>query len=123
MANNVNALNASRVKLGAIEGERIILHILGEDNKTYFLSMTADAIAEAITSLLQGANSLPMKNQTKGSGVLVNGSLTFAVGEDLQPILVVGFGGAEIPIVLSESQLASLHADIAQHLGISSQKH
>lgn len=116
-------INATRVDSPGIKDGRLILRFLGDDEKRYDIALSPRAVSEAIVVLLQGAMSLPRNHQATVEGTLFQGSLQIAVGPQMQPVLVVGIGGVEIPLVLSAPQLASLHTDIAQILGLPGQKH
>lgn len=116
-------INATRVDSPGIKDDRLILRFLGDDEMRYDIALSPRAVSEALVALLQGAMSLPRNHQATVEGTLFQGSLQIAVGPQMQPILVFGIGGAEIPLSLSESQLVSLHADMARLLGTPGQKH
>ena len=116
-------LTATRAESGGIKEEKLILRLLGEDQKRYEVALHPRAVSEVLVALLQGATSLPRNNQVTVEGTLFQGSLQFAVGPQMQPVLVLGIGGVEIPMLLSEQQMASLYADISRLLGAQSEKH
>lgn len=109
-------LNAIRADSPGVKKGKLILRFLGEDQKRYDLALTPRAAIEALMALLQGAKSLPRNDQATVEGTIFQGGIVLGVGPQMQPLFVLSVGGLEIPIAVSEQQLASLNADISQFL-------
>ena len=116
-------INATRADSNGVKDGKLIIRFLGDDQKRYDIALAPRAVSEALVALLQGATSLPRNNQATVEGTLFQGSAQLAVGPQMQPVLVLGIGGVEIPTLLSEPQLASLRDDISNLLGSSAKKH
>ncbi|MFH1491138.1 MAG: hypothetical protein ABII06_19700 [Pseudomonadota bacterium] len=116
-------LKVKRADTTGVENGRVILRFLGDDDKRYDMSLSPIAVSEALVAIFQAAKSLPRNDQVTVEGTIFEGSLQFAVGHEMQPVFVLGIGGVEIPLSLSEQQLVSLHDDISKHISSMAIKH
>jgi hypothetical protein len=107
-------LNAVRTLTSGVEDGKVILQFLGGDEKRYGVSLTPLAASEAVVGLLQAAGALPRLDEAVMPSV--KGTLTFAIGEKMNPAVVMSFGGVQIAIPLTEVQLAALRDDMSGHL-------
>ena len=87
---------------------RVVIRFLGDDDRRYDVSLSRQALADAIVVLLQGAMSLTHDDRVAIEAVQVQGSFQLAVGPNMEPTLLVGFGGVTLPVHLTETQLATL---------------
>jgi len=110
-------LNAIRTDSSGVKEGKLILSFLGDDQKRYDVALTAQAVSDALSAILELAALLPHENKLHGEGRILQGGVVFGVGPQMQPLLVISIGGGvKIPIGLSETQLASLHDDISKLL-------
>ena len=109
-------LNVKRADTTGVENGRIILRFLGEDDKRYDMSLTSQAASEVVVSIFRAAKSLPQNDQLTVHGTIFEGSLQLAIDEKMRPVFVLGFGGVQIPLALSEQQLVSIQDDISSYL-------
>ncbi len=93
------------------EDDNVVLRFIGDDEKRYDNSLSLEAVTEVIAALLAV------------EGIIFQGSLQFDVGDKMQPILVIGLGGIEIPVEIPVQQLTALHEDISQLIAPASTKH
>lgn len=116
-------INAIRADSAGVKDGKLLLRFLGDDNLRYDVALSPRAVAEALVALLQGATTLPRSDQVTAEGTIFQGTLQTAYGPQMQPIIVLGIGGVEIPLSLTEAQLAALHTDIGKMLEPPAKKH
>ena len=100
----------------SVEDGKIILWVLGADQKKYGIALLPLAAAQVVTTILQAAKDLPPDQQVTTEGVTLPGSLSLAYGERMQPMVAVQLGGLEFAMPMSEAQLKELRDEISRLL-------
>jgi hypothetical protein len=109
-------LNAIHVESSGVENGKVILDLLGDDQRRYEMTLTRQAASEILLALLVASKSLPLTNDGAVVPEMIC-SLRFAVGhERMNPAFVLGVGGLDLAIPLTETQLTSLRDDMSAHL-------
>lgn len=99
-----------------VQEGKVILWLLGVDQKKYGVALPPLAAAQVVTTVLQAAKDLPADMQVTTQGTIVPGALSLAYGDKMQPMIAVQLGGLEFAMPMSEAELRGLRDEISRLL-------
>ena len=107
-------INAIKSAAG-VEGGKIILRFLGDDEKRYDVALTPLTASQVIAALAQALEKVPLDEKATVAAVSMKGGVTLAMGER-GPALLLESGALKMAFDLTASALRSLRDDMTRYL-------
>lgn len=95
------------------EGERLILQFRLPDGRGFDVSLDIATAGVLLAGMLAQK---PIQATVHEQAIPVQATVGLAVGPEMVPALLLGFGALRLAVPLPEPQLASLAADMSAHV-------